>query len=628
MSYNSVRTAWKEKPDEFWAAAAKAIDWTSPWSQVVSTDRPSGRWFADAAMNTCFNAVDRHAKHRGDKLALVFDSAMTGDVRRFTYQQLLQNVEQFAGAMQRAGVEKGDRVVIYMPMVPESVIAMLACARLGAIHSVVFGGFAARELAIRISEAKPKIVLSASCGLEPGRTVAYKPLLDEALALSSHQPQCSVVLQRPELAADMSGPIDQDWQDFVAGADAAACVDVQASDPLYILYTSGTTGQPKGIVRDNGGHAVALHWSMRAVYDIGPEDVFWAASDIGWVVGHSYIVYGPLLAGATTVMFEGKPVGTPDAGAFWRVIDTHNVNVLFTAPTAIRAIKRDDPNLEFAKSFDLSSLRALFLAGERCDPDTLQWAEGVLDIPVIDHWWQTETGWAIAGSLLGEGETDVRAGSAGRALPGWEVRVVNDEGVGLPAGNVGAIVCELPLAPGSVCTLWNADERFSESYFSEFPGFYETGDAGYIDDDGYIYVMSRTDDVINVAGHRLSTGALEEVLATHPAVAECAVTGVSDALKGQTPLGFLCLKAGSKLDESQVVADCVTMIREQIGPVAAFRRAVVVNRLPKTRSGKILRSTLSKIVDRIDFNMPPTIDDPEILTEIRNTLLKVGVLEE
>ncbi|MEO0574829.1 MAG: AMP-binding protein [Pseudomonadota bacterium] len=628
MSYQSVRAAWCASTEAFWSDAADAIDWITPWSSVVSTERASGSWFSGATLNTCFNALDRHVPQYGDKPALIFDSAMTGEVRTFTYRELRDDVAQFAGAMQRAGIQKGDRVVIYMPMVAEAVIAMLACARLWAVHSVVFGGFAAGELAVRISEAKPKLILSASCGLEPGRCVAYKPLLDQALQLSSHQPQHVVILQRPQLRAELGNAFDQEWTAFVADAVPADCVSVAATDPLYILYTSGTTGQPKGIVRDNGGHAVALQWSMRALYDIGPDDVFWAASDIGWVVGHSYIVYGPLLAGATTVMYEGKPVGTPDAAAFWRVVDTHNVNVLFTAPTAIRAIKRDDPELALADSMDLSSLRALFLAGERCDPDTLQWAEQRLGVPVIDHWWQTETGWAIAGTLLGEGMTDVRVGSAGKALPGWDVRVVNDEGEPLATGEVGAIVCKLPLAPGAVTTLWEADARFNEQYFSEFPGFYETGDAGYIDADGYIFVMARTDDVINVAGHRLSTGALEEVLATHPAVAECAVTGVHDALKGQTPLGFVCLKAGAETDAQIVIDECVALVREQIGPVAAFRRAVAVSRLPKTRSGKILRGTLSKIADGITYKMPATIDDPKILDEIESVLDAAGMIKQ
>ncbi|MEO0996958.1 MAG: AMP-binding protein [Pseudomonadota bacterium] len=627
MSYEDVRSRWSADPEAFWSGAAAGIDWASPWSAVVDTRRTAGRWFPDAALNTCFNALDRHARRNGDKTALIYDSAMTGEVRRFSYRQLLSSVAEFAGAMRRAGVGQGDRVVIYMPMIPEAVVAMLACARLGAVHSVVFGGFAARELAIRIAEAKPKLVLSASCGLEPGRIVAYKPLLDEALRLSPHRPECCVVLQRPELEAALDNPADRDWAEFVEGADPADCVNVPATDALYVLYTSGTTGQPKGIVRDNGGHAVALHWSMQALYGIGAQDVFWAASDIGWVVGHSYIVYGPLLAGATTVLYEGKPVGTPDAGAFWRVVSAHEVNVLFTAPTAIRAIKREDAALKLARGFDLSHLRALFLAGERCDPDTLSWATGALGVPVIDHWWQTETGWAMAGNLFGEGLFEIRAGSAGKALPGWDIRVVDDEGAEVAAGDAGAIVCRLPLAPGAVTTLWEADDRFLDTYFGEFPGFYETGDAGYIDADGYVYVMSRTDDVINVAGHRLSTGALEEVLATHDAVAECAVTGVSDAVKGQVPMAFLCLKSGVSADEQTVLRECVAMVREQIGPVAAFRRAVVVARLPKTRSGKILRGTLAKIVDRIEFRTPPTIDDPDILTEVERKLLASGQIE-
>lgn len=626
MSYESVRQHWLDGPERFWAEAGEGIDWIKTSSEVLDRRPASGGWFAGGKLNTCYNALDRHADSgAAERTALIYDSAMTGTVRRFSYSELRDQVAQLAGAIKAAGLKRGDRALIYMPMIPEAVMAMLACARLGVIHSVVFGGFAARELATRITQAEPKLILTASCGLEPSRVVAYKPLLDDALKQTDHAPELVVLLQRPELQAELQAGRDLDWTDFVLGAAPAACVPVAATDPLYILYTSGTTGQPKGIVRDNGGHAVALHWSMKALYGISAGDVFWAASDIGWVVGHSYIVYGPLLAGATTVLYEGKPVGTPNAGAFWRVIAQHGVNALFTAPTAIRAIKRDDPELEQAAQFDLSTLRALFLAGERCDPDTLHWSGKVLGVPVIDHWWQTETGWAVAGNLLGEGLFEVRAGSAGKALPGWDVRVVDESGTEVPAGETGAIVCRLPLPPGALPTLWQADERFRETYLTEFDGCYSTGDAGYMDAEGYLFVMTRTDDVINVAGHRLSTGALEEVLAMHQDVAECAVTGIADALKGQVPLGFVCLKSGVERAEEEIVKECIALIREHIGPVAAFRKAVVVDRLPKTRSGKVLRAVLAKIADSREYVFPPTIDDPAILGEIESKLLSAGI---
>ncbi|MDE0453789.1 MAG: AMP-binding protein [Gammaproteobacteria bacterium] len=629
MSYDSVRERWLSDPEAFWANAAGGIDWIQPFSRVLDAEAPSGRWFTGGVLNTCHNALDRHADSgAADRMALVYDSAMTGQVRRFTYAELRDRVAQLAGAMQAAGLKQGDRALIYMPMVPESVMAMLACARLGVIHSVVFGGFAARELATRISQARPKLILTASCGLEPNRVVAYKPLLDDALTQTDHSPELVVLLQRPELHAELKPAGEVDWADFLRDAKPAGCVPVKATDPLYILYTSGTTGQPKGIVRDNGGHAVALHWSMKALYGISAGDVFWAASDIGWVVGHSYIVYAPLLAGATSILYEGKPVGTPDAGAFWRVISQHGVNALFAAPTAIRAIRRDDPTLEQASRYDLGTLQALFVAGERCDPDTLHWSGNVLGVPVIDHWWQTETGWAVAGNLLGEGLFPVRAGSAGRALPGWDVRVVDDSGAEVAAGKTGAIVCRLPLPPGALPTLWQADQRFRETYLSDFDGCYTTGDAGYMDADGYLYVMTRTDDVINVAGHRLSTGALEEVLAMHPDVAECAVTGIADELKGQVPLGFLCLKSGIDRAEEEVVSECVALIREHIGPVAAFRKALVVDRLPKTRSGKVLRRVLARIADGVEYAFPATIDDPAILGEIESSLLSAGIRAE
>ncbi|MGI9344420.1 MAG: propionyl-CoA synthetase [Gammaproteobacteria bacterium] len=615
-----------EDPEAFWGEAGRGIDWDRDWDRVLDDSaEPFYRWFVGGELNTCYNAVDRHvAAGRADDPALIFDSAMTGTKRTLTFAELRDETAKLAGALAELGVAKGDRVIIYMPMIPEAAIAMLGCARLGAIHSVVFGGFAANELATRIDDAQPKVILAASCGLEPGRVVAYKPLLDAAIATAEYTPDACIVLQRAELAAEM-GERDHDWHETVSAAPPHDCVPVAATDPLYILYTSGTTGQPKGIVRDNGGHAVALHWSMQAIYGVDAGDVFWAASDVGWVVGHSYIVYGPLLAGCTTVMFEGKPVGTPDAGEFWRVISEYGVKAMFTAPTALRAIRRADPDGELLRAHDLSAFATQFLAGERCDPETLHWAERQLGVPVIDHWWQTETGWAIAGNPVGLGQFPVRAGAAGRPMPGWDVRVLAESGHTLEEGEPGAIVCRLPMPPGSAPTLWNADARFREAYLERFPGYYETGDAGFIDDDGYVFVMSRTDDVINVAGHRLSTGALEEVLAAHPDVAECAVTGIRDALKGHVPLGFLCLKAGADRDPGAVVAESVDLVRSRIGPVAAFKQAVVVERLPKTRSGKILRGTLRRMADGDDYKVPATIDDPEILTEIGVSLAEIGL---
>jgi propionyl-CoA synthetase len=615
-------TEWRQDPERFWEKAAENLHWDGRWDRVLDTAAgPAGRWFAGGRINTAFNCLDRHVEDgAGDRTALIFDSVMTGNQRRYSYRELRDQVAVLAGALSARGVGPGDRVVIYMPMVPEAVIAMLACARLGAVHSVVFGGFAAPELAVRIDDAKPKAILSASCGLEPGRIVAYKPLLDSALDLSDHQPDFCVVLQRPELAADLRENRDVDWADFVADTEPADCIPVLATDPLYILYTSGTTGQPKGIVRDNGGHAVALLWSMEHLYGVDPGDVYWAASDIGWVVGHSYIVYGPLLRGATTVLFEGKPVGTPDAGVFWRVISDYQVKTLFTAPTAVRAIKREDPDGLFLRDHDTSSLRALFVAGERCDPDTLGWSGERLGIPVIDHWWQTETGWAIAGNPLGTGLFPVRPGSAGKAMPGWDVQVLDEKKQPVAEGDIGSIVCRLPLPPGALATLWNAADRFDQAYLEAFPGYYQTGDAGYIDKDGYLYVMTRTDDVINVAGHRLSTGAIEEVIASHPDVAECAVTGVHDDLKGQVPMGFLCLKAGVTRSADDILRETVALVRERIGPVAAFKRVLLVERLPKTRSGKILRATLRAIVDGEAYDIPATIDDPAILDEITESV--------
>jgi len=606
----------------FWAEQAEHLHWDTPWQKTLdATCTPVPRWFSGGKINTCFNALDRHVEAgRGEQDALIFDSAMTGDKKRFTYKELRDQTAVFAGAMVDNGITKGDRVIIYMPMIPEAVIAMLACARIGAIHSVVFGGFAAAELATRINDAKPKMIISASCGLEPGRVIEYKPLLDLAIRKAEHKPEHCVVLERPQVTPKMDISRDQYWHEFTATAKPHPCVPINATDPLYILYTSGTTGQPKGIVRDNGGHAVAMHWSMDHIYDVSIGDVFWAASDIGWVVGHSYIVYGPLLKGATTVLYEGKPVGTPDAGAFWRVAAEHKVKCMFTAPTAIRAIKRDDPNAELLKQYDLSALKALFLAGERCDPDTLKWSEESLKLPVIDHWWQTETGWSIAANPLGKGLFEIKPGSAGKAMPGWQVDVLDEHGKSVEASDSGEIVCKLPLPPGSLVTLWNAEDRFKQVYLEDFGGYYKTGDAGYIDDEGYIYVMTRTDDIINVAGHRLSTGAIEEVLASHSDIAECAVTGISDDLKGQVPLGFLCLKSNVERDPQVVIKECVERVRKTIGAVVAFKQAVVVQRLPKTRSGKILRGTLRDIANGKDYKIPATIDDPTILVEIENYL--------
>ena len=615
-----------EKPEQFWAEAAQAIDWTRKWDRVLDdTRKPFYRWFDGGKLNTCFNCLDRHvAGGRGDRAALIYDSAMTGEKRTYTYKALLDAVSRFAGALRNEGIGKGDRVIIYMPLVPEAAIAMLACARLGAIHSVVFGGFAAAELATRIDDSTPKLIVSASCGLEPGRTVAYKPLLDAAIDLARHKVERCIVLQRPQHPCALIEGRDLDWHEAMANAEPTECVPVAATDPLYVLYTSGTTGQPKGVVRDNGGHAVALCWSMKNIYGMGPNDVFWAASDVGWVVGHSYIVYGPLLYGCTSVMYEGKPVGTPDAGAFWRIIAEHKVAALFTAPTAFRAIKRDDPDAKLLPNYDLRKFRTLFLAGERSDSATLEWAEKQLKVPVIDHWWQTESGWPMAANCVGIEQLPVKHGSPTRPVPGWDIRVLSPEGKDLEAGQIGAIVAKLPMAPSSLPTLWNADERFRKAYLEDFPGYYKTGDAGYFDEDGYIYIMARTDDIINVAGHRLSTGAMEEVLAQHPDVAECAVIGVADDLKGQVPLGLLVLKSGAQKGESDIVKDVVALVRDRIGPVAAFKTATVVKRLPKTRSGKILRGTMQKIADNEPWKMPATIDDPAILDEIDVAMKRIG----
>ncbi len=620
--YDAAYAAWQRDPDGFWAAAARGIDWIAPPAAVFDGSQGvHGRWFPGGVLNTCHNAVDRHvAAGRGAQDAFIWDSPMTGRALRLTYAALLARVEKLAGAMAARGVAKGDRVVLYMPMVPEAAIGMLAAARLGAVHSVVFGGFAAAELAARIADARPKLILSASCGLEPGRTVAYKPLLDAAIALSPHKPDACLILQREALTAELLPGRDSDWLEAEAAGAPHPCVPVAATDPLYVLYTSGTTGKPKGILRDNGGHAVALHHSIGMLYGLNPGEVMWTASDVGWVVGHSYIVYAPLFAGLTSVIYEGKPVATPDAGAFWRVCAAHGVRALFTAPTAIRAIKKEDPEGLLLRRHDLSRLDALFLAGERCDPPTALWIEALLGKPVIDHWWQTETGWAITGNFRGLGLFPMRAGSGGKPAPGYHVAALDEAGQPVARGQIGTLAIRLPMPPAAAPTLFNADDRFREAYLARFPGWYDTSDAGMVDAEGYVSVMSRTDDIINVAGHRLSTGAMEEVLAAHPDVAECAVVGVADALKGQAPLGLVVLKSGVVRQDAEIARELVAMVRDRIGPVAAFKDARVVQRLPKTRSGKILRGTMRRIADGEDYVVPPTIDDPAILTELEGLL--------
>ncbi len=629
MGYSDTYRRSLEDPEGFWGEAAKDIDWNKPWDRVLDDSHPPFyRWFAGGELNTCHNALDRHvAAGRGAQPALIYDSPVTGTVASFTYAELTDRVARLAGAIRSLGVEKGDRVVIYMPMIPETAMAMLACARIGAIHSVVFGGFAAKELATRIDDAKPRLVLTASCGIEVKKVIPYKPLLDAALDLASHKPDHTLVLQRPQAEAALTAGRDVDWESCVAEAEPAACMPVAATDPLYILYTSGTTGQPKGVVRDHGGHAVALAWSMKNVYGVNPGDVYWAASDVGWVVGHSYIVYGPLLAGCTTILYEGKPVGTPDPGAFWRVIADHDVAVMFTAPTAFRAIKREDPRGDYVKKYDLSKLKALFLAGERCDPDTLNWAEKMLSVPVIDHWWQTETGWAIAANCLGLEQLPVKAGSPTRAVPGYDVRILDTDGNEVPDGEIGSIMIRLPLPPGTLTTLWQNDARYVESYLSAHEGWYLTGDAGYRDSDAYLWVMSRIDDIINTAGHRLSTGSMEEVLASHADVAEAAVIGAADDLKGEVPVGLVVLKSGVDRDEETIKAELVSLIREKVGPVASFKKVVVVDRLPKTRSGKVLRGVMRNIADSKPYKAPATIDDPKILSEIEDALKTIGYAE-
>jgi propionyl-CoA synthetase len=627
MGYNEVYNRSLADPEGFWLDEADKIDWVQKPSKALFDDNaPIYEWFSDGLVNTCWNAVDRHVEAgRGAQAAIIHDSPVTGTKHRISYAQLRSRVARLAGALRAKGVEKGDRVIIYMPMVPEALEAMLACARIGAVHSVVFGGFAAHELAVRIDDCTPKAIIAASCGIEPGRVVHYKPLLDGAIEQAAHKPEFCVIFQREEEVAKLIENRDYDWHAFQYGVEPAECVPVEGNHPAYILYTSGTTGAPKGVVRPTGGHLVALNWTMKNIYNVDPGDVFWAASDVGWVVGHSYICYGPLIHGNTTIVFEGKPVGTPDAGTFWRVISEHNVKSFFTAPTALRAIKRDDPEAKELANYDISCLRALYLAGERADPDTIKWAADKMGVPVYDHWWQTETGWTIAGNPAGVEALPVKIGSPTVAMPGYDVQILDEGGHEVPPGTLGAIAVKLPLPPGTLPTLWNAEDRYRKSYLTTFLGYYETGDAGMKDEDGYLWIMARTDDVINVAGHRLSTGAMEEVLASHPDVAECAVIGVSDTLKGQAPVGFVCLTKGVNRPYAEVTAECVKLIRDQIGPVAAFKLAVVVDRLPKTRSGKILRAIMVKIADSQDYKMPATIDDPAILDEIKGALQGIGL---
>lgn len=624
--YHKVFRRSIDDPSGFWGEAAEAVSWYKKWDKVLDdTDSPFDRWFTGGEINTCYNCLDRHVEAgRGEQVAVIYDSPVTGRVERTTYRELLDQVSRFAGVLRGLGVGKGDTVVIYMPMVPQSVVAMLACARIGAIHSVVFGGFAAHELAIRINDAKPKVVISASCGIEGSKVIAYKPLLDGAIELATHKPRYCVILARSQASAELKAGRDFDWDELVAKAEPAECLPVKATDPLYILYTSGTTGTPKGVVRDNGGHAVALRWSMEHIYDVHPGDVFWASSDVGWVVGHSYIVYAPLLTGCTTIVYEGKPVGTPDPGAFWRVVSQHGVKALFSAPTAIRAIKKEDPQGDYLKKYDLAEFKYLFLAGERLDPDTYHWISGLLQRPVVDHWWQTETGWPVAANCMGIEHLPIKAGSPTKAVPGFDVQFLDTSGRPVGANEEGIAAIKLPLPPGTLPTLWNDDQRFVESYMSVFPGYYFTGDGGYLDEDGYIFIMGRVDDVINVAGHRLSTGAMEEVIATHPAVAECAVVGAHDDMKGQVPVGLVVLKSGVDTDSETLKKDLVAMVRGQIGPIACYKETAIVKRLPKTRSGKVLRGIVRKIADGEKYSIPSTIDDPMALNDVEAGLKQVG----
>ena len=628
-NYKEIYDSSIKNKEDFWKKVSDDIFWYKKPTKILNTENPPFyKWFEDGVTNTCYNALDFHIdKGMGEKLALIWDSPITNSKEKYTFNQLKEKVALFAGALKNQGINKGDRIIIYMPMIPEAVIAMLACARIGAIHSVVFGGFASNELANRIDDSKAKIIISASCGYEPGRTVEYKPLINKAIEIAKHKPERCIIFQRKNFKAKLDSKLDIDWEKTLKSAKPADCEQMKASDYAYILYTSGTTGLPKGIVRDIGGHIVALKWTMKNVYNINQDDVWWSASDIGWIVGHSYIVYGPLFYGCTTILYEGKPVGTPDAGAFWRVVSEHKVKSLFTAPTAIRAIKKEDPNGEFFKKYDLSNFKCLFLAGERADPDTIKWAEKLLKVPVLDHWWQTETSWAISGNCTGIESFPTKYGSAFKPVPGYDLKILDKEGKELEPGKMGDIVIKLPLPPGTFPTLWNADQRYKENYMSNYPGYYETYDAGHIDEDGYVWIMSRTDDIINVAGHRLSTGSIEEVLAEHKDVAECAVIGIADKLKGQIPIGLLALKAGVTKDKKDIISECVAMVREKVGPVASFKVALVVKRLPKTRSGKVLRGTVRKIADNEPYNMPATIDDPKILDEIKEDLITNNILK-
>ena len=629
-SFDAVFQSSIDNPQAFWAEAAKGITWYKECDKVLDDSNPPFyKWYSGGKMNTCYNAIDRHVENgRADQTAIIYDSPVTNTLKKISYKELLDQVSTFAGALKGLGVGKGDTVVIYMPMIPEAAVAMLACARIGAIHSVVFGGFASHELAIRIDHAQPKLLITASGAVEGVKTLAYKPLVDGAIEQSTHEVSNVIVFQREMVKAEMIEGRDLDWVELAAKSEPTGCVELDATDPLYILYTSGTTGMPKGVIRDNGGHAVALHWTMKNLYDINPGEVWWSASDVGWVVGHSYIVYGPLLQGSTTVFYEGKPVGTPDAGAFWRVISEHKVKSLFTAPTAFRAIKKEDPEGKHFAKYDTSCFECLYLAGERTDPDTLHWAEDLIGVPVIDHWWQTETGWAIVGNCRGIEELPVKEGSPTKPLPGYDVQVVDNDGTALPAGTEGNIVIKLPLPPGTLTTLWRNDERYIKSYMETFPGYYETSDGGYIDEDGYVYVMGRMDDVINIAGHRLSTGAMEEIISNHPDVAECAVFGADDQLKGQLPVGLFVVKAGVSRKSAEIAAELVKMVRESIGPIACFKEATQVERLPKTRSGKILRATMRSIANNKDYKMPSTIDDPAILGEITDALREMGYVKK
>ncbi|MGA0057702.1 MAG: propionyl-CoA synthetase [Pelagibacteraceae bacterium] len=629
MSYKKIYEQSIKDKENFWKKVSDDVFWYQKPEKILNTENPPFyKWFEDGVTNTCYNALDFHVDNGlGDKVALIWDSAITNTKEKYTFNQLKEKVSLFAGALKNQNIQKGDRVIIYMPMIPEAVIAMLACARIGAIHSVVFGGFASNELANRIDDSKAKLIISASCGYEPGKTVEYKPLINKAIELAKHKPDRCIIFQRKNFKAKLDPKLDIEWDEVLKDAKPTECEKMKGSDYAYILYTSGTTGLPKGIVRDIGGHIVALKWTMKNVYNINPDDVWWSASDIGWIVGHSYIVYGPLFYGCTTILFEGKPVGTPDAGTFWRIVSEHKVKSLFTAPTAIRAIKKEDPNGEFFKKYDLSNFKCLFLAGERADPDTIKWAEKLLKVPVLDHWWQTETSWAISGNCTGIESFPVKYGSAFKPVPGYNLKILNSEGKELEPGKMGDIVVKLPLPPGTFPTLWNADERYKLNYMTNYPGYYQTYDAGHIDEDGYVWIMSRTDDIINVAGHRLSTGSIEEVLAEHKDVAECAVIGIADKLKGQLPIGLLALKAGVTKDKKEIISECVAMVREKVGPVAAFKTAIVVKRLPKTRSGKVLRGTVRKIADNETYKMPATIDDPAILDEIKKDLIDNNILK-